>query len=80
MNRRIEKKVHSRYLADIGVEVVQDKEWGKRLSNLSIDESIEIGTDELPATFLKHYPTVKKYKLNYEIKRVEPPLVLHTSN
>lgn len=71
MNRRIEKKIHTKYLSDAGIEVTQDKEWELRLSKLTINEMLTVESGELPSVFFELNPSAKKYKLSYEVKRVE---------
>lgn len=71
MNRRIEKKTHTKYLSDVGIEVTQDKKWESQLSKLSADDTVTIESRNLPGSFFELNPSATKCKLSYEVKRVE---------
>jgi len=71
MSRRIEKKKHTKYLSDVGIEVSQDEEWESRLSKLEIGDRVLIESLNLPSSFFSLNPTALKYNLSYEVSRVE---------
>lgn len=71
MNNRINKKIHTKFLSDAGVEVSQDKEWEARLSQLGVGDVATIESGDLPSSFYDLNPLASKYKLKYEVKRVE---------
>lgn len=70
MNRRIDKKIHKRYLADILVESTQDEFLINELENMEINQTIELKIGILPKGFKKLKPDAAKYKLSYCEKRI----------
>ena len=70
MNKRIDKKIHTKYLCDVGCELSQDEKWQQRFSSLDVGEIIQISDADLPESFYKLNPHASKYNLKYKIERV----------
>jgi len=70
-NARIEKKKHTRFLADFFVEVSQDPEWEKKLQALKIEDKLNTAEEGYPQEFLQWVPEAEKNNLQYSIERVE---------
>ena len=71
MKKRIDKKKHTKYLFDVGIEITQDEEWRFRLSQLNMNEVITITNDQLSLLFKKLNFQAPARMLKYEIKRIE---------
>lgn len=70
MNRRINKKIHKKYLSDIGIECTQDERLVGKLCKLKIDEIIHFQNRDFPNSFYSLYPEAGERKLSYGVKRV----------
>ena len=63
MNARINKKIHKRYLADLTIEVIQDKTWLNDLKALALGESLNINADNYPQEFKALDPLPESYQV-----------------
>jgi len=70
MNKRIDKKIHKKYLTDAAIELSQDDAWRENLRNLDIGSVVKIANVELPEAFYSLNPEASSRQLNYEIERV----------
>ena len=71
MNRRITKKLHKKYLPDLGIEICQSKQWQSRLVQLGIGDSIAIESSNIPESFYSLNKVVSLGRLNFEVARVK---------
>jgi len=71
MNNRIRKKLYAKFLSEVGIEVTQNNSWQSRLCKLGVDETISIRNGDLPNSFYELNPLASKYKLDYELKKIE---------
>ena len=51
MNKRIYKKIHLRFLPDIGVEIFSSNEWTETLENLEVGGIQSINNRNIPSSF-----------------------------
>ena len=70
MKKRIDKKIHCKYSSDILLELALNSWSDVSAENLSTGEEISVDSDNIPKTFYKLYPKVKKCRLEYILKRV----------
>lgn len=71
MNQRVNKKIHKRYLSDIGIEIPNSSDWEDRLSTLDIHETRDIKDSEIPDSFHELNESAKNYNLEYIVKRLK---------
>jgi hypothetical protein len=70
MNPRINKKIHKRYLADIGIECTLDQVTIDKLENLEINGIVHLSNENFPESFYKLNQGAYKYVLQFCAKRV----------
>ncbi|MCP3873246.1 MAG: hypothetical protein GY699_08860 [Desulfobacteraceae bacterium] len=71
MKNRIRKKIHKRYLPDVGIEITMNSKWESILSDLEVSECAEINKQNIPESFYRLNPEAKSRTLSYEVQRVE---------
>ena len=70
MNQRLTKKIHTKFLPDIGAEITNSSDWEDRLKLLKVREEIAIQRNDIPGTFYSLNESATKYNLEYKIQRI----------
>lgn len=70
MKRRIDKKIHYKYLSDILLEFGLNSWTGLPAKQLSVGEKFIVDLRNIPRSFFKQYPRIKGSKLRYVLERI----------
>ena len=70
MNKRIEKKIHKKYISDFGSELANLATERKKLENIGLNEVIHYEMNDFPETFWKLNPKAKRHYLSYSVEKV----------
>lgn len=70
-NRRIQKKLNSRYLAEFLVDCSQDAEWKEALRTLELEDKLDTAERGFPNSFHRYFPETQKMPLQFCVERLE---------
>lgn len=69
-NKRIIKKIHTRYLGDFLIEASQDTSWAQKMHDLTLEDKLNTSEAGFPEVFSGLFPEASYYQLEYSIERV----------
>ena len=71
MNKRLNKKLHKKYLNDVVYDISVSKLWRKEIFNLASDQSLVINRNSVPPlpSYIKRY--FHRFNLQYTVRIIE---------
>ena len=72
MNKRTNKNIHKKFIADLGIEICQDLGWRKYIKSLALGAPVKIESNSIPKNFYKLNPMAGKYNLQFSLTRISP--------